>query len=218
LFADYVVVTESPIDAAVIERLLEDAGKPADQIGISVVSVDGGVGKGSIDYMFHLLRGLQIDAAYVVDRDYFLPYKRGNRDSSLDSRGFPQYQAKLQPASLLSEIMPKVAIRKKLVDDLAERPSEALKTLSTLGFFCFMWALEVDLVNAATPRGRIFEQLQIPADRRSTRELLVNRGKVIKKQEVLLGAITGLAASALPYSYRALRRELPRLAEEARSR
>jgi len=76
LFADF-VVTESPIDAAVVERLLEDAGTPTDQLGVSIVSLDGGVGKGTVDDMFQLLRGLQIDAAYVVDRDYFVPYKNG---------------------------------------------------------------------------------------------------------------------------------------------
>jgi len=218
LFADFVVVTESPIDASVIERLLEDAGTPTDELGVSIVSLDGGVSKGNVDYMFQLLRGLQINAAYVVDRDYFVPYKNGSRDASLDSRGFPQYEARLQPGCLLTTVVPNQSARARLIDDLVQRPSEALKSLAALGFFCFMWALEVDLVNAATPRTRMFDHFQVPEGQRTTRELLKSRGKAIKKQEVLISAISELSANALPNSYKALRREIPRLAASSRGR
>lgn len=218
LFADYVVVTESPIDAAVVERLLEDSGSSVEQLGISLVALDGGVSRGNLDFMFHLLRGLHIDAAFVLDRDYFLPYRNGDRKSSVDSRGFPQYAAELQPGCLLEIAIPKGAARTKLVRDLVDRPSKAMGTLTRYGFFCFMWALEVDLVNAAMPRARMYEQLRVPADKQTIRELLVVREKAIKRQEVILPAITGLQAGSLPNSYKALRRELPRLATEARSK
>lgn len=214
LFADFVVVTEGPIDAAVVERLLEDAGTPSDQLGISVVPLDGV--KGSVDYMFHLLRGLQIEAAFVVDRDYFLPYKNGDRKASLDSRGFPQYGVTAQPGCLLTEVLPKESARKKLIADLVSHPSEAMKELIPLGFFCFMWALEIDLVNAATTRDRMFDQLNVPQDQRSTKDLLVTRSGAIKRQEVLLPTISGLTAGALPTSYKTLRREIPKLAASAR--
>lgn len=217
LFADYVVVTEGPIDAAVVERLLDDAGRPIDQLGISVVPLDG-VSKGNLSYMFHLLRGLQIEAAFVVDRDYFVPYKRGERDNSLDGRGFPQYEARLREGCVLADIVHDDLVRAKLIEDLASQPSEAMRALAALGFFCFMWALEIDLVNAASPRDRMHDELQVPQDERTTSALLVGRKKAIKRQEVLLAAISGLPASALPTSYKTLRREIPRLAQRARSK
>ena len=118
----------------------------------------------------------------------------------------------------MTALVPSQSTRSRLIDDLARRPSDALKPLSELGFFCFMWALEVDLVNAATPRSRMFDHFQIPDDKRTTVELLKNRGKVIKKQEVLISAISGLSANALPNSYKALRREIPKLAAGSRGR
>jgi hypothetical protein len=84
--------------------------------------------------------------------------------------------------------------------------------------YSFMWALEVDLVNAATPRARMFDHFQMPEGQRTTRELLKSRGKAIKKQEVLISAISELSANALPNSYKALRREIPRLAASSRGR
>lgn len=217
LFADFVVVTEGPIDAAVVERLLEDAGTPSGQLGASIVPLEG-VAKSNLDYMFHLLRGLQIEAVYVVDRDYFLPYKRGDRDNSLDTRGFPQYAATLRAECVLAQVIRDEPVRTKLVEDLASQPSGAMRALADLGFFCFMWALEVDLVNAASPRARMYDEFHLPEEQRNTRELLVGRGKAIKRQEVLLAAIAGLPANVLPTSYKTLRREIPRLAQQARSR
>ncbi|GAA1904593.1 ATP-dependent nuclease [Lapillicoccus jejuensis] len=215
LFADFVVVTEGPVDAVVVERLLVDAGTPPDQLGISVVPLDGVT---SIDYMFHLLRGLQIEAAFVVDRDYFLPYKNGERKNSLDSRGFPQFGSTLQAGCLLKEVLPKGNLGKKIIDDLSAHPSDAMRALIPLGFFSFMWSLEVDLVNASTPRTRMLDQLGVPEADRSTKKLLVDKSSAIKRQEVLLPAIAGLGATALPTSYKSLRREIPKLAEAARSR
>ena len=93
-----------------------------------------------------------------------------------------------------------------------------MKDLIPRGFFCFMWALEVDLVNAEQPRQRLFEILNVAESDRTTSTLLEKKRKAIKKQECLLPAIAGLPAGALPRSYQALRRELPRLAKESRVR
>lgn len=218
LFADFVVVTESPIDAAVVEYLLADSGNPPDRLGISIVPLDGGVTHGSVDHMYHLLRELEIPAAFVVDRDYFLPYSKGRREDSIDNRGFPQYAEEMQPNSLLNEIVEKPNERIRLISDLRTRPSAAMKDLIPRGFFCFMWALEVDLVNAEQPRQRLFEILNVAESDRTTSTLLEKKRKAIKKQECLLPAIAGLPTGALPRSYQALRRELPRLAKESRVR
>ena len=216
LFADFVVVTESPIDAAIVEHLLIASGNAPDQLGISMVPLDGGVTHGSVDHMFHLLRGLGIPSAFVVDRDYFLPYLNDRREESLDSHGFPQYASDLQPNCLLDLIVPSDAERRQITSDLKARPSAAMKQLTEYGFFCFMWALEVDLINAAQPRERLYESLKVPSESRTTEALLGTKKKAIKRQEHLIPAITGLSAGALPRSYQALRREIPRLARAAR--
>lgn len=217
LFADFVVVTESPVDAAVISQLLTSAGDRPDSLGMSIVPLDGGVTHGSVDHMFHLLRTLSIPAAYVLDRDYFLPYLNDKRELSLDGQGFPLYKNQLQRRTLLDAVVDNDATRKKIAADLYARPSSAMKQLIQYGFFCFMWALEVDLVNAKGPRERLYESLRMPDDGSRSPKSLLEKKKAIKKQEYLITAIDGLPATALPRSYQALRRELPRLARESRA-
>ncbi len=215
LFADFVVVTESPIDAAVVGQVLADAGEDVDSLGISVLPLDG---VPSIKYVYYLLRGLGIDAAYVVDKDYFLPYRAGDRASSLDSNGFPQYAMVPKTGTLLEELFPKPTLRAVVVKQLHQNHSAAMESLRDVGFFCFRYSLEVDLVGASEPRDRLFDYMKIPRASRTQRELLVGKYKGIKSQEALLKAVAGLQPKSLPNSYKSLRRELPKMAKEARAR
>ncbi|MFB4353767.1 AAA family ATPase [Microbacterium sp. LS_15] len=216
LFADYVVVTEGPVDAAVVRRLLEDAGSPAEEIGTSIVALDGVKGR-SIDFMFHLLRGLGIEAGFVIDRDYFLHYRAGERRPSQDARGFPQFSRTLHSDCLLDEIVPTAHEREELSKLLLEQPMKAMSRLADHGFFTFMWALEVDPVNATTTRERMYDHFHLRGAQRHHAELLIARAKKIKKAEVLLDAIANVPPRLLPTSYKTLRRELPARALRARS-
>ncbi|MBO1031393.1 AAA family ATPase [Tessaracoccus sp. SD287] len=215
LFADFVIVTESPIDAAVLSQVLTDAGEDIESLGVSVISLDG---VESIDYMYYLLHGLGIESSYVVDKDYFLPYRAGDRASSLDPKSFPQYGPTPKSGTLLEIIFPKATAREAVAKQLTANHSAAMELLREVGFFCFRYSLEIDLVGAAGPRERLHDHLRVPLARRTTRELLVNNYKKIKSQEALLKAVTGLAAKGLPNSYKSLRRELPRMARAARTR
>lgn len=214
LFADFVVVTESPIDAAVLSQLLRDAGEDAESLGMSVIPLDG---VESIDYMYFLLHGLGIHSAYVVDKDYFLPYRAGERVKSLDSKGYPQYGPNPKTGTLLERLFPKAADRANVVNSLHTNHSAAMELLRSVGFFCFRYSLEVDLVAAREPRDRLFSHCRVATNARTESELLLNHGKKIKSQQALLTAVTGLPARSLPNSYKSLRRELPSMARVART-
>ena len=215
LFADFVVVTESPIDAAVLSQLLSDAGEDTEALGTSVISLDG---VESINYMYFLLHGLGIQSAYVVDKDYFLPYRAGERAKSLDSKGYPQYSPNPKAGTLLERLFPKPTARGNVVKNLHTNHSAAMELLRSVGFFCFRYSLEVDLVAAREPRDRLFTHCKVATGARTERELLVNQAKKIKSQEALLIAVTGLPATSLPNSYKSLRRELPSMARAARAK
>lgn len=216
MFADLVVVVESPIDAAALAELLGDAGSHPNDSGISIVSLDG---VEAIEHMYHLLKELDIESAYVVDKDYFLPYRVNNeRKLSLDARGYPQYGSSPKKGSLLQTMFPEQIDRDRLVSQLLGNHSDAMATLREVGFFCFRYSLEVDLVAAEEPRNRLHEYLKVPEAQRSESELLVNRQKRIKQQDAVIMALSGLPARSLPNSYKSLRRELPRLAAAARVR
>lgn len=216
LFADLVVVTESTIDAAVIEQLLQDAGESVHDLGISMVSLDG---KENLHYMYHLLDVLGISRAFVTDRDYFLKFRDGDRKTSLDSRGLPQYRPEIQtkPSCVLNQLGLSPNDLSKLVTDLVRRPAAAAKSLQRHGFFCFMWDLEIDLAQSKAAQARFYERLNIREADRNVRHLLIDKAQAIKKQEALLPVIEGLEAKSLPTSYQALRRELPQLARAARA-
>lgn len=213
IFADFVTVTESPVDSAVILAVMQDAGADPSELGMSVVAVDG---VGQIPHMFHILRELGIPSAFVVDKDYFLPYKNGERKTSLDSKGYPQYRAEAKPTSLLSALFPKAADQNKVVAQLAGNHQQAMASLRQVGFFCFRYAMEVDLVVSQELRTRLFDRLNVPLADRSEEHLLKTKASAIKRQETLIPVLTGLKSASLPYSYKALRSELPKMASAAR--
>lgn len=212
-FADFVTVTEGPVDSAVILTLLRDAGIDPAELGMSIVALDG---VSNIRHMFHILRQLGIASAFVVDKDYFLPYKNGDRNASLDSKGYPQYKAEAKPDSLLSVLFPKESDQRKVVEQLADNHQQAMATLREVGFYCFRYAMEIDLVVGQATRSRLFDQLNVLDADRTERHLLTTKPKAIKRQDALLPVLAGLKPTSLPSSYKALRRELPKMAKAAR--
>lgn len=210
-FADYVVVTESPIDAAVVSQLVSDAGMSPATANMSMLSLDGVT---NLDYVFHLLRALDIASAFVVDKDYFLPYLHDDRALSCDARGYPKFKRSIKSSTVVDFMFPKAADRAKLEAALFERHSAATEMLSKVGFFCFRWSMEVDLVATATTRQNLFRVCNVQVGDQTEQELLVSRYKMIKKQDVLLRAVGGVDARSLPASFKALRRSLFEVASE----
>lgn len=213
LFANFVVVTESPIDAVVVEHLLREADVPIEQLGMTILAVDG---ISSIPHMFFLLKELGIPSAFVVDKDYFVLYRENNqRKDSLNSRGYPTYSPTEKKGSLLSELFPKKKDRDDLLDSLINNHTTAMNILQEVNFFCFQFALEVDLVAATKSRERLYEITNMASEDRNERNLLAKKS-ALKDQSYLLRAFTGLPAKNLPYSFRRLRTQLPAMARAAR--
>jgi hypothetical protein len=214
LFADFVVVTESPIDSVVIEQLLRDANVDIESLGMSILTVDG---VASLPHMFHLLQALSIPAAFVVDKDYFVPYRNGNvRANSLDGNGYPTYAASARRGTLLFDLFPREKDRGRVVAALVNNHTQAMDLLQQVRFFCFRFALEVDLVAARATRERLYELARIPETARTERALL-GRKDALKDQSTLLRSMSGLSAAQLPNSFKRLRKELPLLARDAQA-
>ena len=215
MFADFVIVTESPADSLVIETLLEESGFSLSSHGVNIMALDGVT---SLPYMYHILSGLDIGHCFIVDKDYFLPYKNSNRDSSLDSRGYPQYGSAPKSNTLLPTLFPDEEYRKQVVECLLNDSDSARKMLLGVNFFCFNYAIEVDLVKAKEPRERFYDLLGISADQRSETSLLTvkNNWKQLKDQANIVSAISGLPPRSMPLSYLNIRREIPRMVRASR--
>ncbi len=215
LFADFVVVVEGPADAAVVASLLADAGADVASLGINIVTL-GSVT--SIGHMYHLMKELEIASAYIVDKDYFLPYSKDDRQRSLNASGYPQYRAVAKSGTLLSTLFPKTGDHSKLVHSLHSNHTEAMKMLRTVGVFCFRYALEIDLVAARETRQRLFQYMAIPPAEQTELHLLTKRhtNKGLKSIDAIVDAISGLPPTSLPNSFKAIRREIPIMAIAAK--
>jgi len=215
LFADFVVVVEGPADASVVATLLQDAGVDLAALGINIVTLDGVT---SIGHMYHLMKELDVPSAYIVDKDYFLPYSKNKRDLSLDATGYPQYQSIVKSGTLLPTLFPKLGDQAKILKNLHDNHTEAMKMLRAVGVFCFRFALEIDLVASQAPRGRLYAHLGVAAHEQTENHLLTKRysNSGIKSVEAIVQAISGLPPTGLPNSYKAIRREIPIMALAAR--
>jgi putative ATP-dependent endonuclease of OLD family len=183
-----------------------------DALNMTVLALDG---VETLVQVFHLLKALDIASAFVVDKDYFLPYTGATLKESRDGGGFPKYKAILKPSSVVEHLFPSPSDRSKLLTLFTSNHSGAMEVLAEVNFFCFRWSLEIDLVAATTSRERLYDLCSVPLDKRTVKELLENRLKQIKKQDVLIPAISGLEPRSLPNSYKLLRRALPAKAAAA---
>jgi len=213
-FSNYIVLTESHVDAEVIKELIRQGGIDPRKNAVSVLSVDG---VQSMPYAYHLLKALNLDFATVVDKDYFMPYLNDELDKSRDGRGFPKYRKEFTNGTLLKHMLPNNSDQEKLLKLFHENHSRAMELLESSKVFCFMWSLEIDLVNSTSARQLIFQELNVPEDSQSTKTLLEGRKKALKKLETLMPVLSALSPSNLPNSYKRLRRTLPTLIKQATS-
>ncbi|UKV12773.1 AAA family ATPase [Thalassospiraceae bacterium SW-3-3] len=214
-YADFVILTESPIDSLVVEHLINSGGLDTSYYSVSIVSLDG---VQALPYAYHLLKELDVSFAAVVDKDYFLPYLNDELESSRDSKGFPKYKKEYQTDCLIEEMRPSQRSRARLMSMFHKNHSKAMDLLENNNVFCFRFSLEIDLLGSNTATQDLYQLLNVPAQDRITSELLVNRKKQLKKLSTVLEIVSGLSPSALPNSYKRLRKRLPELIENSTSR
>lgn len=207
-FADYVILTESPIDAELVRYLLESGGLDFSKNSVSIVSLDG---VDSLPYAYHLLRSLKIGFAAVVDKDYFIPYLNDELDASRNADGFPRYRNEFKNTCLVQNMIPDAAERQELLNLFATNHSRAMGVLEEVGVFCFRYSMEIDLVGSNTAKEYLFDIFRIPAVNRNCRELLLNRKNQLKRQETVLATTCHRSAGSLPNSYKRIRKRIPEL-------
>lgn len=214
-FADFVILTESPIDGEIVRHLLQQAGLDLSIHGVSIISFDGVT---SLPYAYHLLQEMKFPFATVVDKDYFIPYLNDELDKSRDSRGFPRYRKEFKTSTLLKEMVPDAKDQDELLDLLHSNHSRAMDILEKNNVFCFKWFIEADLVNGGVALNELYKVMNVPVRDQSTVELLLKRKKQLKKMETLLPVVRVLSPSNLPNSYKRLRKSLPALIRASKSR
>jgi hypothetical protein len=207
-FADFVILTESPIDAELVKHLLAGGGLEFARHSVSIISLDG---VESLPYAYHLLHELNINFSTVVDKDYFLPYLNDELETSRDARGFPRYRQEYKASCLIEHMLPDAAKRAALLSLFFSNHSRAMSILEDVGVFCFRYSMDIDLVGSSTAQSILFGLLNVPVAEQSSHGLLVGRKKQLKKLENVLGATQGLTPGSLPNSYKRIRKKIPEL-------
>lgn len=211
-YADYVILTESPIDAELVRYLVEDGGLEFARSSVSIVSLDG---VDSLPYAFHLLTQLTIGFATIVDKDYFLPYLNDELDLSRDPRGFPRYRKEFKAGNLVDIMLPDPMKRTELLDAFFTNHSHAMGILEEASVFCFRYSMDIDLIGSETAKNLLFDSLGVLVAERTSEGILVGRKKQLKKQETVLRTTRALSPGSLPNSYKRIRKRIPELVRDS---
>ena len=211
-FSNFVVITESPIDAEVIKHLLKEGGADPIKFSVSVLALDG---VKSLPYAYHLLQALDLSFATVVDKDYFMPYSEDELEKSRDGNGFPKYKHNYCPGTLLENMVPSLLKRNNLLRLLHSNHSQAMDILEEANVFCFRWSMDIDLVASESAVQLLYASFNLPLAKQNKKELLVNNRKSLKKLDRVLPVVQSLRPMSLPNSYKRIRKNMAELVRQA---
>ena len=196
-FSKGIILVEGKSDEGVLRILMESEGVDLESNGVSVMSLDG---VNNIKYPYHLLDQLKIPCFYILDKDYFLPYRDGSKKKSRDDRGFPQYKYSYNEGRIIQEIIPSLGDRDKLLEMFGANHTKALDILEKHNVVCMRRNLEADLFVSEKAR-KIFAKVVGLDGVPSVQNLLVDRSQQIKHEPYLVATVDRLPNKNLPRSY-----------------
>lgn len=198
-YAKVVVVVESKNDGQVIQELMRKEGYELDDLGVSILSLDG---VSNLTYAVSLIRELGLPSLVVVDKDFFLPYEKDSQDESRDANGFPKYRKAFSTDRLtqIKTLLPNQKDRDQLLPLLWENHTKAMDFLAKHGVVCMKWAMEIDLANSTKGRELMGKALKLPPGDPTAKRLLIDFKKKLKRVEVLTTVVRDLPKKNYPHS------------------
>lgn len=198
-FSDYIIITESTVDCGIITHLLEKSGIRPAELGITFIPANG---ETSVKYPYAIVKELCIPFFCVVDRDVFQPYVNGERKSSLNDKGLPNYKPELKTSSPICGLLSEED-KQLLLDHLvAGRYEQALLLLDTYSIITMRYAIEVDLLACTSFCNSFYDVLNIRNEDRTPLYLATERSSVIKKLDNICAVLDRNSTRNLPTSYK----------------
>lgn len=196
-FSRGIILVEGKSDEGVLRILMERENIDLESNGVSVMSLEG---VENIRYPYYLLKKLGIPCFYILDKDYFFPYKNGSKKKSRDAHGFPQYKFSYKEDCLIEEIVPLGDDRNKLLDFFESNHTKALDILEEYNVVCMRRNLEADIFVSHEAR-KIFANVvngleEVP----SKHDLLVDKSQQIKTPHYIEATVDRLPNKNLPHS------------------
>lgn len=205
-FSKYVIITESKTDSQVIEKLIKD------ELGekmayISLINLEG---VSNIEYPYFLLKELKIPFSCIVDKDFFTDYSNHELEKSRDgSTGFPIYKQELNENNVINNLLPTVQERNELLQVLKTGVyKNVYEFLKKYNFYTMQYCLEMDMVMSKKICEEYYNMLNVMPQDHSSKFLLINKKKAIKKVEYILPILDKIQFISFPNSLKQIKRGL----------
>ncbi|KYG73303.1 ATP-dependent nuclease [Roseivirga spongicola] len=198
-FANHILVTESDTDSEVFRELLDRNKINIEKSGISVLEL-GGIT--SLKYAFYLIRDLELEKTFVIDKDFFFPYSNNKKVDSRDGRGFFKYGKTFKSNQLINELFDNESKRSIIEDYLANNHTKSLQLTPDFDVICMKYNLEMDLLATSNSQNVVYNYLNVQPEQRNTAYLFLNKEDALKEVSLLLHVIQNSTRQNLPYSYR----------------
>lgn len=205
-FSRFIVIVESSTDAEVFSALMRLKHIDMEDYSLSIINLDG---IKNMKYPLFLIKELQLPYLIILDKDYFLPYLNTDLEPSRDSRGFPRYKfTSFNSGRYVESLIPDDEDRTKLLQLFKANHSRALDLLDKYNIISLRYCLEMDLISSGSACNIFYNKLNIPIVERSTKTLLVDKKKALKKMDNLMFVIENTPHQNLPNSYKRIKKVL----------
>jgi len=209
-FSSYVVITESKNEVEIIKRIGKASSSDYEINGLSYLNLDG-VDKAK--YAIHLLKELEIPFLLIVDKDFFVPYRNGSYDNSLNVSGFPTYKEEFKDEELIKELVGDARVRAKILRNVNSNHTEMLNELEPFGVISMRFSLDLDLVAIEKAQEKYYILLNI-LESEKTPLSLTSKRKAIKKISRIIEVFEYLDTRNLTYSFTRIRKVMTKISRE----
>lgn len=179
---------------------------------VSIIALDG---VKSIKYPYCLLNNLEIPFIAIVDRDMLTNYKHDTLKESRGTNGFPEYTNQLSVLNPLAKLLFNSEDEKLVInEELKGSYTSLFSYMETKHIFIMQYCLEMDMLTSEKIAKAYYDELNIPADRRSVKYLLENNSKAIKEVKHLIPALQAVTPKDYPHSFKKIRAGLLKKIQE----
>jgi len=203
-FARFVILVESPVDAQVIERIINDHNTNK-LYYVSIVNLDG---VNSLKYPFFLLKDLGIPFCAVVDKDFFTPYKNGKLEKSRNAETcLPEYSGEIKRSNAVIKAVFNTEDKiRELQQNLKQSYSKLFDYTKQYGLLPMQYCLEMDLVACDKGKQEYADHFGLNReDPEINHKLLIDKKDAIKASTLVVSIVEKLQPKDYPFSYKKIR-------------
>lgn len=198
-FSNFVIVTESDSDSEIIEYILEKRGVSLIHKGGSTLNLDG-VDK--MNYAYNLITELKIPVLYILDKDFFLPYKVNNEKNLSRVNGYFTFKQEYHQKQIIERLVPNENDRTEILNFFFTNQSKAQNLLNKHNIISMNINMEMDILKSQRVLDLAYDHFNIPVQNRNSEYLLTSHKKSVKNIKNLIYFLENIEYPNYPHSLR----------------